>query len=206
MIFAARRTPASSFKFLCVFLLGVLALEGCNRNQNAEHGVDEYFKNTPNAKRLPLAKLAGRVTFDGQPPGSEGRLFVLLSDPDHPNKPDKTPPIFAKCDEEGKFQFTTYDAGDGVPFGKYVVTFAQLHRGQPAGRGLGMRGPAFTQQYVGPDGLKNLYNDPQKNKSDQTFVINVEAPGRTDYEFNLTLAGKDAVPTPGEYAVTHLTN
>jgi hypothetical protein len=193
---------ASSFRCLVVLFLAFTALEGCGTNPTDEARVEEYFKDTPGVKRAPVGKLSGHVSVDGQPPGKRGRVYVILSDPDHPAKSGAAPPIFTKCEEDGKFEFTTYATGDGVPYGKYVITFVSLHRGGPTGRGLGSRAPSFTQQFVGPDALNNLYNDPEKNKADQTFLVKVEAPGRTDYDFNLTVSGKDPVKEPGTYAVT----
>jgi len=54
-----------------------------------------------------------------------------------------------------------------------------------------------------PDGLKNLYNDPDKNAENKDFVVELEPPGRTDCQFNLDLAGKDP-GTPGPKAVKQL--
>ena len=62
----------------------------------------------------------------------------------------------------------------------------------------------FIQEFVGPDGLKNLYNDPQKNRNEKEFVVEVQSPGKTDYEFALSVAGKDPVPRASEYAVTRM--
>jgi hypothetical protein len=69
---------------------------------------------------------------------------------------------------------------------------------------MGRVGGSLLREYVGPDDLKNLYNDPQKNVNDTTFVIDVTQPGRDDYEFNLSVAGKEGVATPGEYAITKI--
>jgi hypothetical protein len=88
------------------------------------------------------------------------------------------------------------------------VTFVQLRSlnaregGRP--RGMGARSPD-AQTFSSSDGLKNLYNDPEKNKDDPNFRVEVAAPGRSDYEFNLTVAGKDPVAKPGQYAVTRIT-
>jgi hypothetical protein len=191
-----------SLKHLVVLLLAAAAVEGCSRMPSEEQSVDQFFKANPQIKRVPVAKLAGRVSVDGQPPSQGTRLYLILCDPDHLEKPATSPPKFATfCDAAGSFEFTTYLTGDGVPYGKYVITFAQLHL--PRGRGRNsLGGSRMLQQYIGPDDLKNLYNDPQKNKNDQAFLVNVEPPGRTDYEFNLSVAGKEPVVTPGDYAVT----
>jgi hypothetical protein len=93
----------------------------------------------------------------------------------------------------------TYLGNDGVPVGKYVVEFVQLQLPRVGGQ---RRGGGVGRNFVGPDGLKNLYNDPEKNKGVQEFLVDVTEPGRTDYEFNLALAGKDPVASPGQYATT----
>ena len=53
----------------------------------------------------------------------------------------------------------------------------------------------------GGDGLKNLYNDPDKNAKEERFQINLTSPGKTDWTFDLAVAGKDPITTPGEHAV-----
>jgi len=129
---------------------------------------------------------------------------VVLNDPAHPVAGGKAS---TSCDEQGNFAFTTYLAGDGAQTGKYVVTFTLLKIDQ--GRGTGghgrrIAGPSMSRDYVGPDGLKNLYNDPEKNKDDQKFVVEIAAPGRADYDFPLEVAGKESVKTAGTYAATHI--
>ena len=42
----------------------------------------------------------------------------------------------------------------------------------------GMR-PGLQQGFGGPDDLKNLYNDPAKNKDDQTFLVDLTDAGRS---------------------------
>ena len=208
MSFVVRRAPACSFKILAALLLVAVVGEGCGgSSQTADQAVDQYFKNDSKAKRLTLAKFGGRVIVDGQAPSNETRLYVILNDPQHLTKPGTTPPTFANCDADGRFAFTTYAPADGVPVGKYVVTFTQLHRphGATKGpRGMGRVGGSLLREYVGPDDLKNLYNDPQKNVNDTTFVIDVTQPGRDDFEFNLSVDGKEGVATPGEYAITKI--
>lgn len=174
--------------------------------QTEEEAVNAYYKNNqgPQATRVPVAKLAGRVSVDGQPPAQDSHLFAVLYDAQHLEKPGDAPRVMTQCDAEGNFTFTTYVTGDGVPYGKYVVTFVELRRLTRApGRGLGARA-GRQQEFAGPDELKNLYNDPAKNKDNPTFVVSVEAPGRADYEFNLTVAGKEPVSKAGEYAVTRI--
>jgi len=178
------------------FLVLAAVLQGCGRQKSEKDAVDQYFKTNPDAKRANLAKFAGTVTIDGMPPeqGGDYRLFILLNDPEHLQK---LPPRYMEVAEDGRFEFMTYLAGDGVPVGKYVVEFAQLHLPRQRQR----QGSGVARTYVGPDKLKNLYNDPEKNKDIQEFVVEVKEPGRTDYSFNLSLAGKDAA-SPGKFSAT----
>jgi hypothetical protein len=183
MCFAARRAPANSLTSLALLILTALALEGCGHQSGSRE--EEYSKNNPKAgAQEPVGKFAGRVTVDGATEVGANQLFIFLSDPQHLEKPSK---YVARCSPEGNFEFMTYFPGDGVPLGKYIVGFVALHAVQKAGGPAG--GPA---PYRGPDGLKNLYNDPDKNKDVKEFVVEVTQPGRTDYEFNLTTSGKDA--------------
>jgi hypothetical protein len=72
-----------------------------------------------------------------------------------------------------------------------VVLFARLNMGGRLGN------------FDGPDLLNNLYNDPDKNVADPEFQITVSEPGKSDYHFNLGVAGKPSA-TPGPHAVTEL--
>jgi hypothetical protein len=191
----ARSAP--SLKYLLAFLVLAAALQGCSQQKSGKEAVDQYFKSNPDAKRANLAKFAGNVTIDGQPPekGGDYKLFLLLNDPEHPQK---LPPRYTEVNEDGSFEFMTYLAADGVPVGKYVVEFVQLHLPRQRGR----QGSGVARNYVGPDKLNNLYNDPERNKNIPEFVVDVAEPGRTDYQFNLSVAGKDPITTPGKYAAT----
>jgi hypothetical protein len=189
----ARRAP--SFKCLLAFLVLAAALPGCSEKKSGKEAVDQYFKSNPDAKRATLARFAGNVTVDGQPPEktSDTKLFVLLNDPQNLQK---LPPRYTEVNADGSFEFMTYLAGDGVPVGKYIVEFAQLQLPRERGR----HGGGVARNYVGPDKLKNLYNNPEKNKDIPEFLVDVAEPGRTDYQFNLSVAGKDAITTPGKFA------
>jgi hypothetical protein len=109
------------------------------------------------------------------------------------------PKLFTICDPEGKFSFRTYLAGDGVVAGKYVVTFVALHPPAKSGRGL-MGDTLFSP----PDEFKNLYNDPDQNAKEKQFSLNLQPPGKDDYEFDLAVAGQPPVETPGPYAWTRI--
>ena len=184
-----------------LFLVAASALCGCNQASGPRIDQIEQAAKLPN--KVPVARFAGHVSVDGQPPSQEnGTLFVILNDPQHLVKGGK---CTTNCDAEGNFSFTTYVSGDGAPTGKYVVSFVQLpvdSAGARHGRRMGT--PSMTREYVGADGLKNLYSDPEKNKDNPKFAIEIAEPGRADYDFNLEVAGKDPVKTPGPFAATRL--
>jgi hypothetical protein len=198
-----RRRLGRSLAWVFISLLAVTAFSGCNNGGGARTDQVEQVAQLPN--KISVAKFAGHVSVDGQPPSQDnGTLFVVLNDPAHPVAGGKAS---TSCDEQGNFAFTTYLPGDGAATGKYVVTFTQLKIDQ--GRGTGghgrrIAGPSMSRDYGGPDGLKNLFNDPEKNKDDQKFVVEIAAPGRADYDFNLEVDGKESVKAPGTYAATRL--
>jgi hypothetical protein len=202
MLRTAGRTSAG----LGLVVLGLItagALSGCPANS---HGTreDELQQAAKGAKLAPAAKVSGHVSIDGQAPEKGTVLFVILNDAANLTLPKAGPAHVAACDAEGNFAFTSYVKGDGAPVGKYVVTFAQLHQPGAKGRHSMGRG-GFNREYVGPDGLKNLYNDPEKNKAEKDFNIEVAEPGKTDYEFNLQIAGKTGLAAAPN-AVTHMEN
>jgi len=164
------------------------------RSSTADQSLDQAFKKFPQLKRQAVARFAGQVTIDGQPPGdfSQGSaLFVSL----HRKQDDHlAPPIHALCDSTGRFAFSTYSKEDGVAVGSYVVTIAKLRRAGRLGRGL--FGP--------PDGLKNLYNDPEKNAQKSEFSVELEMPGKTDVRFDLAVEGQEPIESPGPRAITRV--
>jgi hypothetical protein len=182
MCFAARRAPADSLASLALLILAALALQGCGQSSSRD---EEYSKNNSKSQaQEPVGKFAGHVTVDGATQVGTDQLFVFLTDPQHLEKPMK---YVASCNPEGHFEFMTYFPGDGVPLGKYVVGFVAL-RAAKKSTGAGPAGGPIP--YRGPDGLKNLYNDTDKNKDIKEFLVEVTQPGRSDYEFTLSTAGK----------------
>ncbi len=176
--------------FVVVSTLCALALvnAGCSSHQTSQQALDAQLKSL-HVEKANLGKFAGKVTIDGSPPQIERgkRLLVILYD--QANKDKSKAPIFAPCNADGSFSFYSYSANDGVPVGTYVVLFAEL---------TASRSKGLTQ----PDALKNLYNDPDKNMQDKNLVVSVTRPGKTDYSFNLDIAGKDPVTAPGANTVT----
>jgi hypothetical protein len=203
MCFSVRRAPLHSLMSIAACLFLGAACPGCNESQ-LDRAADEQAKQIGFAKQS-LAKLAGRVTVDGQPPAGDTSLVVILNDPEHLDATanGKRPEVFTVCSGQGDFAIMTKP-------GKYIVTFVELHqfepRGErPVGRGLGPSGPMTRGNLLPPDELKNLYNDPDKNAKEEKFKLDLNLPGQEDYQVDLALAGKDPVATPGPNAVTLLT-
>jgi len=169
----------------------MLSIVGCSHTQSSDEALNKALGEAGMSKDA-VVPLEGKVTIDNQPPQlAQGqRLLVMLNDP---KKPDQSSleKRYVETNGLGEFAFESYKKGDGVKPGKYVVTFAILQRGGKKGM-------------HGPDQLKNLYNDPEKNEKITQFVIDHQAPGKTDYAFNLDLAGKEANTTPGSHALTTL--
>ncbi len=72
--------------------------------------MEEQLKANPGLHRPePVAKCAGRVTVDAQPPRSDCTLFVVLHRPDHLDEAahlrGKGYQLFVPCDTEGNFVF-----------------------------------------------------------------------------------------------------
>jgi hypothetical protein len=175
-------------------LAGLVALTslnaGCGSHQTSQQALDAQLQSL-HQEKANLGKFAGKVTIDGSRPQLDRnkRLFVMLYDQNHKDK--SKPPLLAQCNADGSFSFYSYTANDGVPLGTYIVLFAEFT--QSRAKGL-----------VQPDGLKNLYNDPDKNMHDNNFVVAVTQPGKSNYEFNLYLAGKEPVTSPGPNAITEI--
>jgi hypothetical protein len=183
---------------LATLLAIALAFTGCGP-KSAEQALEQAFKENPKATRVEILKFEGTVAVDGQPPNKPGtKLFIILNDPKQPQDPTKRPKLVGGCDDEGNFFFSTHAARDGVEAGAYVVTFVQLHHPKAL---FGHRKSALFQQ---PDELKNLYNDPDKNAAIPEFNVEIKQPGRADWRFDLAVAGKEPVTTPGPHAITKL--
>jgi hypothetical protein len=197
MCFLARRAPQRSLMSVaaCLFLLA--ALQGCT-------GDGSQVDRDADAQGEKLAKLAGRVTVDGQPPAEDTSLVVILNDPEHLDATanGKRPKLFTVCDVQGNFAVMTKP-------GRYIVTFVELHQPEarggpkPVGRGRGPGGQ-MRQGLASPDELKNLYNDPDKNAKEEKFKLDLKMPGQEDYQIDLALAAKEPVAKPGPHAVTQI--
>ncbi len=112
-------------------------------------GVPGCGNKGPQFDQKPTAVVSGRVTIDGQPPGSPVQVHC------HPvDGIDQEHPSVSHCltENDGSFKLSTYSKGDGVPAGEYVLTF--------------MHGTfnVASMSYGGPDRLNKRYSDPQKSE------------------------------------------
>ncbi len=160
---------------------------GCDSRPPARQAMKEQLAQMKGSV-VDVAKFSGTVTIDGLAPLVSPRhelVLILYSAKDA--QPGRETIYETPCDKNGHFEFTRYSKGDGVPPGSYTVLFAEL---------LPRRG----QQFSGPDKLGNLYNDPDKSP----FHVDITPPGKTDWTFNLEVAGRDPIPQPGSHAVTRI--
>lgn len=76
-------------------------------------------------KKVPLTKVTGTVTVDGQP--AEG-VYVMYTPTIKiaEERPQVTSRFFVLTNSKGGFTFRCYTNGDGVPAGEYALTFKWL--------------------------------------------------------------------------------
>jgi hypothetical protein len=181
------------FKFQKLALIASSALlvsSGCFGSRSADQALNNALASAGQQKE-PIYPLAGQVTIDGLPPKLEKHeaLVVMLNEPEKLDAPPTTR-RYVETTPSGDFCFSTYEPQDGVKPGKYILTFVILRERGKFG-------------LIGPDKLNNLYNDPDKNSNIPEFTIDHKAPGKSDYSFNLELAGKEAA-SPGPHAITSI--
>jgi hypothetical protein len=196
---AAGRAPVYSRKFVTLVLFWAAGMAGCSGGPTPQQQLDEAFKDSK-AKRLEVVPFQGTVTIDGQHPADNVFLCVVLMDAEKYKDP-KVEKWMARVDNGGHFSFMTYLSDDGVPVGKYVACFVDPTDPPKANRTGNAAGSGIYGASHGDDKLKNLYNDPEVNLKKPEFVIDVRSPGITNQTFDLQVAGKEAPPAPGQYAV-----
>ncbi|WP_010582327.1 hypothetical protein [Schlesneria paludicola] len=126
--------------FLCI-----VSISGCGGESNEQR----LKRLVPNANKT--TKVTGNVTVNGQP-GKD--LWVTL----HSTSGIELRPR-AQCDDKGHFAIGTYLGDDGAPPGDYKITIEWLTFSRLGGAG-----------WVGPDKLKDKYNDPKKTPFDITVA------------------------------------
>jgi hypothetical protein len=152
---------------LCSLLLVI-----CGCSPRVETDQERLARLVPGASAT--TKVTGKVMVDGVP-GKD--VWVTL----HPAQGGSAIQLpKAQVREDGSFQVTTYLEGDGAPPGDYNITLESLTFRQ------------IGAQWVGPDKLKNLYNNP---KSTPYHVSVKETPVELP-PFELKVSGVEAKPAP----------
>lgn len=141
----------STKRFSCVLALGVLlALAGCAPDW-----------------QLPLGKICGAVTYNGEPLPAAQIVFYL------PGGRSATGRI-----EDGQILDVTtyYETGDGAPLGTLIVTIHQILEAQDfpspqlGQRQASMPKPPFPARYSNPD-QSGLEADVQPGLNEFTFEL-----------------------------------
>lgn len=142
-------------KLKCLLITALVAgLASCS-------GDDEPF-------RKPTFPVVGKVTVDGAAPTSAVQVHCHAA-----SGVDAEHPTFSQTEtkEDGSFEISTYESGDGVPEGDYVLTFVWQDFN------------LFNRSYSGPDKLNNRYADPKTSE----FKATVKSGEPTDLgEIKLT--------------------
>ena len=113
-----------------------LGMCSCSRRESAVPA--------PPKSTLPVS---GQVLVDGKP---AAKLSVTCHDAQATNAKSVSHPVGLTGDD-GKIEFSTYQKGDGVPAGEYVLTFAWREW------------VPYWNRFEGADRLKDRYADPQKS-------------------------------------------
>jgi hypothetical protein len=175
-------------KFLGAGACACLVLVGCNRTPSTAERVKQAYESS-GLTRVDLYPLAGTVTVDNAPPSIKAKKTAIVAMAYNLSKTDV--PVdqnsWVTVQSDGSFAFPD----GGLPPGKYVMLFAQLQLHKKRG-------------WHGPDGLKNLYNDPDVNSKKTEFLVDHDKPGKTDYRFNLNLAGETPPPQAAPKALIQL--
>ena len=156
-------------------------LFGCGGRQSDAQRVEKASKSAglQSVRGYPLG---GKLTIDGQPPpSSETAPLLVIAYDSAKSDVNAKGSARASIKPDGSFEFPSLTPG------KYVMLFAQFHRSPKMG-------------FLGADGLKNLYNDPDVNAKKPEFLIDHRAPGKTDCTFNLSMAGETPPAGPGSKA------
>jgi hypothetical protein len=113
--------------------------------------------------RKETTRVTGQVYVDGVPVPAKEPLKILCH---NVAGMDKEQPYVSQAltGEDGKFEISTYEKGDGIPAGEYVLTF------------MWGKMNFFSNSYGGPDKLKGRYKDPKKSE----HRLTVEAGKPTD--------------------------
>ena len=132
---------------------------------------------------MTLYPLGGKITVDNEPPAAKtetARLVAVAYDAGKPDaKANSSATAFVK--PNGSFEFPP------LPPGKYVMLFAELRYNSEDGVLRSRRTQESLQR--------------SRRQLEKTGVlIDLQAPGKTDYAFNLSVAGETPPATAGPKA------
>jgi len=145
-------------------------LTGCGSGDSPQARLNKAIPD-----RTSVVPLSGVVSIDGKPRGAL-MIRLIIEGQDAPDP--KTPKVVS--DPEGKFEFTTYLKGDGVPVGNYRVIVEELTRSVAGG-------------WSGPDKLENRFN----HLEEPAATVNVqEGTPQKDLKIALVAEGKKSKPAP----------
>ncbi len=172
-----------------VAIIGFLfSCAACGQSPNSNRGDHSPEKQV-------VYPFGGQVTVDGKRPDNNGSVIVGLYRPSEIGEAQRRW-RYAVCDGNGRFQFSSYDTGDGLEPSDYIVVVAQLTKltGLPSLRG----------RLTGPDRLGNRFNDPELNARNPAFLIKHRAPGNANYRIDLNVKDVPPIAKPGKRAVTEI--
>ena len=126
--------------------------------------------------------VSGEVYLNGEPAAGVTATFHPKEHAQAESTPLDHPRGYGNVEESGKLKITTYDVGDGLAAGEYIVTFEWA---PPRIGGFNLGGdPGGSRR--DPDKLGGKYSDP--TTSEVTFTVTPEGPndlGRIDLEADL---------------------
>jgi hypothetical protein len=173
-MFNLRWCVAATLLFLVPF--------GCEGRQSTAQRLENAYKSA-GMDPVTVYPLGGKITIDNESPVAKSETTRLVAIAFEGAKADVTAKDNARAfvKPDGSFEFPPLAPG------KYVILFAQLGYNPRMG-------------FIGPDGLKNLYNDPDVNSKKPEFLIDHQSPGKMNYAFNLSVAGETPPAAPGPKA------
>ena len=158
------------FRDICLCLAVLCALNGgCGMSE--EEKQRKLLENTHGTDLKTVVPLGGVIRVNGKP---EPGVYVTLHSADGTKRIAVRAPY---TNDEGTFEFTTYQQADGVEPGKYKLTFEWFDLVEVKKEGI---------RPEGPDKLNGAYKDPQKSE----FSVDlVEDEPQSELEFDLKTSG-----------------
>jgi hypothetical protein len=143
---------------LCVLLPSLLGLTaGCGKGS-----------------KLEVHHVKGIVKYNGKPMAGGGSILFL------PVEGGSGKEASGFIAEDGTFQLTTYEQGDGAPEGEYKVVINQTTANEPDGGSDDGKAPAASQNVPEADHIPLIYADPSSTPLRKTV-----SQGGNEFEIDL---------------------